>query len=229
MAATAWRRCTRFEHPPTIVASTRAACDSERVGDEGREVRDGALARDSVDVGRPQPTVVEPAGRPRSPARVTTRDGADLGGLRHADDRRSRRASRTSRAEHRQRRVPHKLSNTTSTARSGAARRDRFDPDEVREHAWALLEFHDRDDVRRGEAGCGAMVDHVTVERPVARGPEHLDVVVRTAGAERLGREVRPVAPAAPLQPELPSTCPPRNGRSRAWVSVPVETPAASP
>ena len=65
-----------------------ARLDAERVGDEGREVRVETADRDAVDVGGPEPAVVERS--PRGPGRERERrriDRADLGGLGGADDR----------------------------------------------------------------------------------------------------------------------------------------------
>ena len=122
MAATAWRRCTRFEHPPTIVASTqRASIPSEWATKVGRYGLESAH-RDSVDVGRSQPAVVERAARRFGCQRERRRvDGSDLGGLRRADDRCARRVLTTFSGGTRAAPCRPTVSNTTSTGRSSGS------------------------------------------------------------------------------------------------------------
>ncbi len=92
--------CSRVREVDEIRAAAHhrrvdpARLDAEGVRDDRGQVRVEPAARDAVDVGRGEPAVVERA--TRRIGRESERrqgDGADLGGLRRADDRDRRRAA----------------------------------------------------------------------------------------------------------------------------------------
>ena len=179
--------------------------DAQRVRDERGQVRAEPAAGDAVDVGGREPAVGErAAGGVGGEAERRQRDGADLLGLGGADDGDAGGAAHVEpRPEQRQRHLAERLERHLQREIEGELLGIGRDVDEVAQEAGALFELHLGDHVRRFEAGCGAVGDHVAVERAAAGRAHDLDVVARARRAERLRREVGASTRAAPLEPEL--------------------------
>ena len=153
IAAAAWRRCTRFEHPPTIVASTqRASMPSEWATNVGRYGWRPLIATPSTSAGcSPQSSSARRAASVASAERRRS-DGADLGGLGGADDRDPGRGHDALGRNTGQRGVADRLEHDLDRQIEGQRVGIGIHLDQVREQARTLVELDHRDHVRRGRS-----------------------------------------------------------------------------
>ena len=150
----------RLEQPPIIVASTqRASMPSECATIVGRYGLSPLIATPSTSAGvRPQSASARRAASVARPS-DDSGDGADLGGLRRADDRdrdvpRHAALGRNTRQRDVADGLEHDLDRKVERQHVGIG----VDLDEVGQQPGALVELDHRDHVRRVEAGRGRWV-----------------------------------------------------------------------